>query len=505
MVDNVNNDLSTRRALARDIARELNAKDRNAGDNLIDASIWNEFVDGKGGKKVTYGITLENAEKSISTYLARNAASGDKNVTELGNAWKADLPEAKQAPAAQQPVAGQQPTVGQEQDAVTTEPRTQEEINNIEKMYENAQLKLNALKDPTTNGFMSNGYVNVTDEILKNLKQEDIAYMLKLEPNFFENVVIENFSPSDLKELLPELAKNLGIETESTDVDDLIKLIKSKAQETTVPDMPTEEEKAERKALDNEQTIQTNMASDQKGLGEIPINTWTAWSEDTLLEYFNTHGFATEGEGVNLSKLKLAIATGNIDIMVKLRDLSASDKLNLLKAMMGNNFPSDIDVDELEDKIIEVSKTYKEENDAKIARNNQAAKENLPQLNQDALDLLTRLKNDTTNVQYRQRKDSNGYTNNLVYDTVTNQAVLMKTNKDGVREYIVGTYNPETNKIDGFVRFRANGTFSYNIDGNSGYDVGYTSDDNKKYFETLRGYMNNIIAAVPKEQRDRQI
>ena len=157
MVDNVNNDLSARRALAREIAQQLNTKDGNSGDNRIDASIWNEFVGDKGGKTVTYGITLENAEKSISTYLARNAASGDKTVAELGADWKANLPETKQAQVGQQPVVGQQPPAGQEQDVVTTEPRSQSLIDSIEETYKNAEAKLLALKNQN-NGADHNVY-----------------------------------------------------------------------------------------------------------------------------------------------------------------------------------------------------------------------------------------------------------------------------------------------------------------------------------------------------------
>ena len=71
---------------AAGIAKELDKKDGKE-DGKISASIWNEFVADKGGKTIQYSITLENATKSISTYLHRNNNANGESKNNILSEW----------------------------------------------------------------------------------------------------------------------------------------------------------------------------------------------------------------------------------------------------------------------------------------------------------------------------------------------------------------------------------------------------------------------------------
>ncbi len=487
MVDNVNNDLSARRALAREIAQQLNTKDGNSRDNRIDASIWNEFVGDKGGKTVTYGITLENAEKSISTYLARNAASGDKTVAELGAAWKANLPETKQAQVGQQPVVGQQPPAGQEQDVVTTEPRSQSLIGSIEEKYKNAEAKLFALKNQN-NGADHNVYWSVPS-ILPSLKAEEIAYMLKLEPNFFENFVKQNFSPAELKKQLAELARGLGFQTDSENVDDLIRLIKQKAQEIRVLERPSDKEKAQRKEIDEQKRIATAVQADKGNrltMQSIPKEKMK--TKEELTKYFNTNKFATSTvEQIN--NLKLAIASGNVDITDKLTDLTTAEKRRILRAFIGNEKADAIDTTQLTNEIIKASKAYqtkaKTEMDAKNEQINVANNLRLV-----VAEVAARLKLDQKNVkQYIATDDSR-----MIYD---------EKSKNGLRIFADGSYTVyrnfdcSTGKGDCLAKIYSDGTIWFDTVDGGKYDV---KTNDSKYYSTFKQYANEIVTELNKKE-----
>lgn len=68
------------------LAQNLDAKDGKQ-DGKINANVWNEFVQGKGGKTIKYSITVENAMKSISTYLAKNSHSTERSKEDLFTEW----------------------------------------------------------------------------------------------------------------------------------------------------------------------------------------------------------------------------------------------------------------------------------------------------------------------------------------------------------------------------------------------------------------------------------
>lgn len=69
------------------IAENLDAQDGNK-DGKINASIWNNFVEGKEGKEIKYSITLTDAVRSISTYLKKMASSTGKTIEQLATEWK---------------------------------------------------------------------------------------------------------------------------------------------------------------------------------------------------------------------------------------------------------------------------------------------------------------------------------------------------------------------------------------------------------------------------------
>lgn len=72
--------------LAKGISNVLDISDGKK-DKKISASVWNEFVKDKGGKKIKYSISLENAMKSISVYLERESKRTGKSKEELALKW----------------------------------------------------------------------------------------------------------------------------------------------------------------------------------------------------------------------------------------------------------------------------------------------------------------------------------------------------------------------------------------------------------------------------------
>ena len=102
MLNNIN--LAQIKQMASEIANLLDANEENSstrGNNQIEASIWNKFV-GQGdtqevqignGKKslINEAISLEDAKKSISTYLLmKGVDSVSKALAKIGINWTAN-------------------------------------------------------------------------------------------------------------------------------------------------------------------------------------------------------------------------------------------------------------------------------------------------------------------------------------------------------------------------------------------------------------------------------
>lgn len=84
MTDGISNNLKS--TLAYQIAAKLDAQDGNANGE-ISASIWNKFVEDKGGKQIKESISLKSAMNSITTYLVRQAKSAGQTVDTLAQDW----------------------------------------------------------------------------------------------------------------------------------------------------------------------------------------------------------------------------------------------------------------------------------------------------------------------------------------------------------------------------------------------------------------------------------
>lgn len=93
--------------LAKGISNVLDISDGKK-DKKISASVWNEFVKDKGGKKIKYSISLENAMKSISVYLERESKRTGKSKEDLAVKWfmgaedKMNKPVASELPSAKE-------------------------------------------------------------------------------------------------------------------------------------------------------------------------------------------------------------------------------------------------------------------------------------------------------------------------------------------------------------------------------------------------------------------
>ena len=93
---------------AGQIAQKLDAAD-GTKDGKINASIWNEFVEDKGGKKIKESIDVVSAMNSITTYVVREAKKAGKNVEVLAQEWAGGIksPEGAAAASGSEAVEGE--------------------------------------------------------------------------------------------------------------------------------------------------------------------------------------------------------------------------------------------------------------------------------------------------------------------------------------------------------------------------------------------------------------
>lgn len=76
---------------ASKIAKLLDVSDKKGENGQIDKKAWNLFVADKGGKTIKNYITLYNAERSISIYLARQAKKQGRKIEDIGEEWLSNL------------------------------------------------------------------------------------------------------------------------------------------------------------------------------------------------------------------------------------------------------------------------------------------------------------------------------------------------------------------------------------------------------------------------------
>ena len=82
---------------AIELANKLDAQDSGGKDEKIEASVWNKFVKDKGGKTIQSSITIENAKKSITTYLCNAAKQAGRSVADVAKSWGASGTQADTA------------------------------------------------------------------------------------------------------------------------------------------------------------------------------------------------------------------------------------------------------------------------------------------------------------------------------------------------------------------------------------------------------------------------
>ena len=89
MVDKKLLDIHYRHLFAKSIANNLDIdkRDEKGKDNFIIADVWNEFASGKG-KGVRFGLGVNSAVKSISTYLYNEAVSSGELLSDIGDTWE---------------------------------------------------------------------------------------------------------------------------------------------------------------------------------------------------------------------------------------------------------------------------------------------------------------------------------------------------------------------------------------------------------------------------------
>ncbi len=174
------------------LAQTLDAKDGKC-DGKISASVWNEFVQRKGGKSIKYSITVENATRSISTYLVRNSQKTGKSKEGLCVEWM------------------------QQQDNTPYASKKMEDIGQV--MGLDAQNKKNALKPETIEKDANTivDFINGKNEQFAINPDNASQVFLKASEQFSCNRMPSKMGTAIyLKSLLPMLikkAKALGIIT----------------------------------------------------------------------------------------------------------------------------------------------------------------------------------------------------------------------------------------------------------------------------------------------------
>lgn len=237
---------------ALSIAKNLDKKD-GVEDGKIKGSIWNQFVEDKGGNKISENgfISLENARKSITTYLMRNSQELGQTVKNLADNWLSKEgiePDAEQPPAEDTPpVDGADPV--QETDPVKkaqeTEPvkrptdvpplhETPPILNVQKKGKDYSNINLNNIikakqiqyKEVVNNRFNGKDIAKQYEKYLSNggtftanANKDNVAYVV--DKLFYDNAIKDNVASvnvisSMLKPLITK-AKELKIKTNLTE------------------------------------------------------------------------------------------------------------------------------------------------------------------------------------------------------------------------------------------------------------------------------------------------
>ena len=211
-------------------------------------------------------------------------------------------------------------------------------------------------------------------------------------------------------------------------------------------------------------------------------------TKEELTKYFKTYKFATS-TAEQIKNLKLAIASGNVDITDKLTDLTTADKRRILRLFIGKEKADAIDPTQLTNEIIKASKAYqtkaKTEMDAKNEQINVANN-----LRLEVAEVAARLKLDQKNVKQYIATDGS----RMIYD---------EKSKNGLRIYADGSYtvyrnfDRSTGKGDYFAKIYSDGTILFDTVDGGKYDI---KTNDTKYYSTFKQYANEIVEELNKKE-----
>lgn len=237
---------------ALSIAKNLDKKD-GVEDGKINGSIWNQFVEDKGGNKISENgfISLENARRSITTYLMRNSQKLGQTVKNLADNWlskegiepviEQQLIDVSQPVEESDPVQGTNPVKKIQETEPVTRPADAPPLHetppvlNVQKKGKNySNINLNNIikakqiqyKEVVNNRFNGKDIAKQYEKYLSNggtftttANKDNVAYVV--DKLFYDNAIKDNVASvnvisSMLKPLMTK-AKELKIKTNLTE------------------------------------------------------------------------------------------------------------------------------------------------------------------------------------------------------------------------------------------------------------------------------------------------
>ena len=359
-----------------DIANALDKKDGQE-DGKINASIWNEFVKDKGGKEIKYSISLENAKKSISTYLNRKAGEAKQDLAQTWLEGVQTTNNTKKTKASENASEAVEVKVNsgaekkqtkkeEETNPKANTPKPEECIGALDK-YNN--IKTNAkelaenIKTAYNNGdledFAGGDYSFSKD--ITSYDKDAIAMLLTEHPNE-ANLLLGDMSNSRKVKLMKELDPEFKKMTVTND--ELIAAakkqvtslkIKADVNKTEIDKTKEVQRQNNIKNLTNSFQVKSDaIKNDKKTALENVKNkaktletaVTTAIKENDL-EDFATGDYIWDDDIENFGKDELAyyIANGGENAQLLLADMSNSRKVKLMKEL-DKNFKNSVVTDE---------------------------------------------------------------------------------------------------------------------------------------------------------------
>ncbi len=189
------------------LAQKLDAQD-GTKDGKIEASIWNDFVDDKGGKKIKSSIGIVAAMNSITTYAVRMAKQAKQTATDLCMTWfppgasAGTKPEAgakaangavngsktQETPPANKPLNPATPKLKNKQPVTPTAEKAPE--IKLKEADANVDTIVDELKDvlPSVGFRLYQGDLDKVKDALKKITSENVAYIVEKFPEIAQYI-----------------------------------------------------------------------------------------------------------------------------------------------------------------------------------------------------------------------------------------------------------------------------------------------------------------------------